>query len=166
MANKFSRSQIKSVKNQIRNKEKEEKLNQANQQIQPPPQPPIPEGIDPKDERVKTLLKKGFKIDEINPLMLSALDNKTVDIDSRLIRNQIKNSLPPSQVPVLETPFQVGDLVIISNGLRTDLSELNGIVLSIKDAENSRSLTKEKEVIVMTKEGKKCVRATILRKKY
>lgn len=165
MANKFSRSQIKSVKSQIKNKEKEEKLNQAKKQIQPPLPPPLPEGIDPKDERVKTLLKKGFKIDEINPAMLSALDNKPVDIDSRLVRNQIKNSLPPSQAPVLETPFQVGDLVIISNGRRTDLPELNGIVLGIKEANYHRNV-KEKEVTVMTKEGKKYVRATALRKKY
>lgn len=167
MANKLSRSQINSVKNQIRKKEKEEKLNQSNQQIQsPPPPPPLPEGIDPKDERVKTLLKKGFKINEINPSMLSALDNKPVDVDSRVVRNQIKNALPPSQSPILETPFQIGDLVIISNGHRTDLPELNGIVLSIKDAEFNRSAIKEKEVTVMTKEGKKYVRATTLRKKY
>src|SRR6056300_873693 len=92
MARKFSRKDLSSIRNQARefkaNRLAEKAKNQ--QESTENCQPELPEGIDLKEERVKKLLKKGFKVDQINPEMLDALDKKPPKKST--IKKQVRGS--------------------------------------------------------------------------
>ena len=163
MARKFSRKDLSSIRNQARefkaNRIAEKAKNQ--QESTENCQPELPEGIDLKDERVKKLLKKGFKVDQINPEMLDALDKKPPKKST--IKKQVRGSFD-NQKKVVRSSFEEGDLVSIHRYNDVNGKPLTGIVLGLAGTSCRTKNTDFEDITVMTKEGIKYVRSTRLRK--
>ena len=162
MARKFSRKDLSSIRNQAREFKANRLAEQVKNQQETPEnnQPDLPEGIDLNDERVKKLLSKGFKVDQINPEMLDTLDKKVPKKST--IKKQVRGSFN-SQKKIIKSSFEEGDLVSIHRYNDVNGSPLTGIVLG-SAGKTSRHKNDLEDITVMTKEGIKYVRSTLLRK--
>jgi len=163
MARKFSRKDLSSIRNQAREFKANKLAEQIKNQQESPTneQPAIPEGIDLNDERVKKLLSKGFKIDQINPEMLDSLDKKP--LKKSAIKKQVRGSFD-SQKKIIKSSFEEGDLVYLNRYNDVDGKPLTGIVLGNAGKRKVGSNTESEDICIMTKEGIKYIRSTILRK--
>lgn len=163
MARKFSRKDLSSIRNQAREFKANRLAEQAKNQQETTEnnQPDLPEGIDLNDERVKKLLSKGFKVDQINPEMLDALDKKIPKKST--IKKQVRGTFD-SQKRVVKSSFEEGDLVYLNRYNDTDGKPLTGIVLGNAGKRKIGHNTESEDICIMTKEGIKYVRSTILRK--
>ena len=168
---KFSTSQLKNAKKQVRNfkiqQKIEEKENLVVEKIVP--QKSLEElakelNIDLNNPKVSSLLSKGFKITDIKPEML---EETIISKQSKLkISQNLKDAIYASNKVDIKFSFEVGDLVEISD--RRNNKEKIGIILEIKKSENPMLSIAEAmyscEALILSTAGKHWIQAKLIKK--